>query len=141
MAPTYTLYHGRFIQLPRQQPETKPSLDINTGVLWVLNADGRIQGFDWSVPFNDSVNADAEVDGDHDDTALSAFVQRQGWTIVENGDDAGNNDDGSGEKETVVVVKGGRKGRNAFFFPGFIGLFPLFPCFCFFLGLLNVSDK
>jgi hypothetical protein len=128
MAPTYTLYYGRFIQLPRQQV-TKPSLDINTGVLWVSNADGTIQGFDWSVPVSDD---DAEGEG----AALSAFVQEKGWTVVENG-----SDDGPADKETVVIVKGGRKGGNSFFFPGFIG--QSFSSFYFFFGPVTclTSDR
>ncbi|OKL62231.1 hypothetical protein UA08_02157 [Talaromyces atroroseus] len=112
MAPTYTLYYGRFIQLPRQQhsqPGIKPSLEINTGVLWVLNADGIIQGFDWSVPMNEHDDAKGQ------DEALSAFVQGKGWTVVENG-----SDEGSVQKDTVIILKGCRKGGNSFFFPGFI---------------------
>ncbi|EED14231.1 chlorohydrolase family protein [Talaromyces stipitatus ATCC 10500] len=102
MAPTYTLYHGTFIQLPRHIPiDTKPSLGINTGVLWVSNRDGKIDGFDWSV------NPDLEE-------ALDLFVKSKGWSVWRDGVDA---KDGV---ETVVIVKGGRDGRNGFFFPGFI---------------------
>lgn len=105
MPPTYTLYHGTFIQLPRHIPTgTKPSLEINTGVLWVSNEDGKIDGFDWSL------NLDS-------DEALSSFVQGKGWTIWSDGD-------AEEGKDTVVVVKGGREGRNGFFFPGFIGMIP-----------------
>lgn len=117
MSPTYTLYHGRFIQLPRQQhsqPAAKPSLDIKTGVLWVSNADGTIHGFDWSIPFHDDLGGD----GGQEDTALNAFVQGKGWTVVANGSDAKGV-----EGETVEIVRVARKGKNSFFFPGFIGWF------------------
>ncbi|EEA19821.1 hypothetical protein TMatcc_009962 [Talaromyces marneffei ATCC 18224] len=108
MAPTYTLYHGTFIQLPRQIVPThpKPSLEINTGVLWVSNCDGKIQGFDWSV------GLDSE---DGDEESLSAFVHSKGWTVWKDGAV-----DAKAGAETVSIVQGGRKGRNGFFFPGFI---------------------
>ena len=106
MSPTYTLYHGTFIQLPRQIKTEKPCLEINTGVLWVANQDGRIRGFDWSV--------DLAEEGEG---VLEAFLKRKGWTVWRDGVD-----ETPGE-ETVVIVRGGRKGRNGFFFPGFIGMF------------------
>lgn len=116
MASTYTLYHGTFIQLPRHLPVQqasdtqipKLSLKINTGVLWVSNADGKIQGFDWSVSVAE------------DEKDLNAFVEKKGWTIL----NQDQNEDA--ERETVVIVKGGRKGRNGFFFPGFIGMFSFY---------------
>lgn len=103
MSPTYTLYHGTFIQLPRQIKTEKPCLEINTGVLWVANQDGRIRGFDWSV--------DLAEEGEG---VLEAFLKRKGWTVWRDGVD-----EKPGEM-TVVIVQGGRKGRNGFFFPGFI---------------------
>jgi guanine deaminase len=110
MAPTYTLYHGTFIQLPRSAPPsgTKHDLSINTGALWVSNADGRIKGFDWSVGI---VTAEE----------LNAFVQTKGWTIIPEGTVMNGTTTTEGGKETVTIVAGGRKGRNGFFFPGFIG--------------------
>lgn len=110
MSPTYTLYHGTFIQLPRHvTSNTKPSLEINTGVLWVSNSDGRIQGFDWSV----DIDSDSEDEGEK---GLNAFLQDKGWTVWREGVE----EQGA---ETVKIVQGGRKGRNGFFFPGFIGMF------------------
>lgn len=104
------MYHGTFIQLPRHiAPDTKPSLEINNGVLWVSNCDGRIQGFDWNV----ALDSDSDNEGQK---GLNAFVQEKGWAVWRDGvDDA---KDG----ETVTIVQGGRKGRNGFFFPGFIGM-------------------
>jgi guanine deaminase len=114
MSPTYTLYHGTFIQLPRHiiPTETKPHLEINTGVLWVSNADGKIQGFDWSV----------NLDSEDDEQQLNGFVRRKGWTVWRDGGGGGSVDEKEGD-ETVTIVRGGRKGRNGFFFPGFIGMF------------------
>lgn len=118
MAPTYTLYHGTFIQLPRSVPPsgTKDiALSINRGVLWVANADGRIKGFDWSV-------------GTEDEVALTDFVRRKGWTIIPEREALTNGATAIEDaKETVTVVAGGRQGRNGFFFPGFIGILSLSP--------------
>jgi guanine deaminase len=114
MSPTYTLYHGTFIQLPRHiATETKPSLEINTGVLWVSNCDGRIQGFDWSVTLDSA---------DEGEKGLNAFVQTKGWTVWRDGVDPTEG------RETVSIIQGGRKGRNGFFFPGFIGIFLCVKC-------------
>lgn len=106
MDATYTLYHGTFIQLPRHaSAEGKHSLEINSGALWVLNENGRIEGFDWTV-------------GSDDEDALHSLIERNGWAIaVPSGTVNGSTES---KKETVTVVKGG--GRNGFFFPGFIGM-------------------
>jgi guanine deaminase len=117
MAPTYTLYHGTFVQLPRSAPPsgTKHALSINSGALWVSNADGCIKGFDWSV-------------GTQDAAALTSFVQRKGWMIVPEREALTNGTSATADaKETVTVVAGGQKGRNGFFFPGFIGIDPFCP--------------
>lgn len=115
MSPTYTLYYGTFIQLPRYlRQDTKPCLEINTGVLWVSNCDGRIQGFDWAVGL-------ASATEDEKERELAGFVQRKGWTVWRDGAD--DDDDATEGEETVRIVQGGRKGKNGFFFPGFIGMF------------------
>ena len=116
MSPTYTLYQGTFIQLPRHlRQDTKPCLEINTGVLWVSNCDGRIRGFDWSVALENF-----EGEGERE-KGLEMFVRGKGWAVWS--DDAADDDDDAIEgKETVRIVQGGRKGRNGFFFPGFIGM-------------------
>lgn len=75
------------------------------------NADGKIQGFDWSV----------NLDSEDDEQQLNGFVRRKGWTVRTDG--GGSSVDGKEGDETVTIVTGGRKGRNGFFFPGFIGMF------------------
>jgi guanine deaminase len=106
MVATYTLYHGTFIQLPRQvSAEGKHTLEINSGALWVLNQSGRIEGFDWAV-------------GSDDEDALHRLIERNGWTIVP--PEVNGSTDAT--KETVTIVNGGAgRERNGFFFPGFIG--------------------
>lgn len=111
MVATYTLYHGTFIQLPRQaSPEGKHILEINSGALWVLNESGRIEGFDWDV-------------GSDDENALHSLIERNGWKITGATEVNGSTDS---TKQTVTIVKGGGGGgagraRDGFFFPGFIG--------------------
>ncbi|KAL1965465.1 hypothetical protein VTN77DRAFT_5721 [Rasamsonia byssochlamydoides] len=107
MPPTYTLFYGTFIQLPRLAPPPgkKHVLSINHGALWASTADGRIKGFDWSV-------------GIDDEEELKAWVERKGWVVVDDPEN-GNSDSTADGKETVTIVKA-RKGRNGFFFPGFI---------------------
>ncbi|PKX93346.1 chlorohydrolase family protein [Aspergillus novofumigatus IBT 16806] len=93
-APTYTLFLGTFIHLPRKptgvesDAEWRPALDINHGALWVSNSDGKIAGFDWSF---------SPADGD-----VKALTEKLGL---------------SGKVTEVVRA---REERNEFFFPGFI---------------------
>ena len=77
------------------------------------NCDGRIRGFDWSVALEDF-----EGEGERE-KGLEMFVRGKGWAVWS--DDAADDDAIEGE-ETVRIVQGGRKGRNGFFFPGFIGM-------------------
>lgn len=108
--PTYTLYHGTFIQLPRHiSKEAPPEFEINTGVLWVLNQTGKIDGFDWNVTLGSSAG--------EDETVLKTFVQSKGWTLWEDEDGIDSS------KETVRIVRGSQGQNNGFFFPGFIGMF------------------
>lgn len=94
-APTYTLFLGTFIHLPRKptgaDPGAKwrPALEINHGALWVSNSDGKIAGFDWSF---------SPADGD-----VNSLTEKLGL---------------SGKVTEVVRA---REERNEFFFPGFIG--------------------
>ncbi|KMK58094.1 chlorohydrolase family protein [Aspergillus fumigatus Z5] len=93
-APTYTLFLGTFIHLPRKptgaDPGAKwrPALEINHGALWVSNSDGKIAGFDWSF---------SPADGD-----VNSLTEKLGL---------------SGKVTEVVRA---REERNEFFFPGFI---------------------
>jgi hypothetical protein len=97
-APTYTLFLGTFIHLPRKptgvesDAEWRPALEINHGALWVSNSDGKIAGFDWSF---------SPADGD-----VKALTEKLGL---------------SGKVTDVVHA---REERNEFFFPGFIGMLP-----------------
>ncbi|KAH8689891.1 chlorohydrolase family protein [Talaromyces proteolyticus] len=109
MAPTYTLYHGTFIQLPRlvRPSGERYTLETNTGALWVLNESGRIEGFDWSVG--------------SDEYGLNKIVEKNGWIVVPEGTATnGTTYPDGNENPTVVIIRGGREGRNGFFFPGFI---------------------
>lgn len=114
MVATYTLYHGTFIQLPRQasSPDGKHTLEINSGALWVLNESGRIEGFDWDV-------------GSDDENALHSLIERNGWTITRATTTTTMEVNGSTDstKQTVTIVngRGAGRARNGFFFPGFIG--------------------
>lgn len=54
--PTYTLFHGTFIRLPRQTSLNGPhTLEINHGVLWVSTDDGKIRGYNWDVRSEDDL--------------------------------------------------------------------------------------
>jgi guanine deaminase len=115
MKPSYTLFYGTFIDLPRvsaaaSDSHPKHSLSINHGVLWVSGADSCISGFDWAIASEDELNV---------------WLERKGWKVV----DCIGNDEAQEEKpdiSTVVIVKAKRE-QNGFFFPGFIGMSP-FPC-------------
>lgn len=92
MIPTYTLFFGTFIHLPRNTTANEPHiLDINHGVLWISTADGKIHGYDWDVRSEDD---------------LRRFLSTKKWT---------------NEKDTVKIIRA-REDRNEFFFPGFIGM-------------------
>lgn len=94
--PTYTLFVGTFIHLPRKptgaDAKWRPELEIHHGALWVSNTDGKIAGYDWSS---------SPVDGD-----VKALTEKLGL---------------SGKVTEVVRA---REERNEFFFPGFIGILP-----------------
>ncbi|PGH17464.1 guanine deaminase [Helicocarpus griseus UAMH5409] len=104
----YTVYYGTFIHLPRlpDEPATltsppKHRLSINHGALWVSQAEGKIEGFDW------------EVKNEH---GLKKFIEKMGWKAE---DKKGEDSDKDEVRKLVRIVKA-RKERNGFFFPGFI---------------------
>ncbi|KAN0071005.1 guanine deaminase [Elaphomyces granulatus] len=109
MMPSYTLFYGTFIHLPRASAATsKHVLSINHGALWVSGADGCIIGFNWTIACEDE---------------LDAWLERKGWKVVDDLSAADCRRDG-GEAQlkpdtTVVIVKA-KCGQNGFFFPGFI---------------------
>ncbi|KAB8234228.1 uncharacterized protein BDW43DRAFT_65347 [Aspergillus alliaceus] len=100
MAPTFLLFVGTFVHLPRTSPKASKALEIRQGALWVSTADGRIKGSDWSI-FNE------------DD--LSLFLRAKGWVISE--------DEFCCKSKTSVTIIRAREEQNEFFFPGFIGRF------------------
>ena len=54
--PTYTLFFGTFIHLPRQTSLNDPhTLEISHGVLWVSTDDGKIKGYNWDVRSEDDL--------------------------------------------------------------------------------------
>ena len=128
MMPSYTLFYGTFIHLPRASAATsKHVLSINHGALWVSGADGCIIGFDWTIACEDE---------------LDAWLERKGWKVVDDLSAADCRGDGGGAQDkpdtTVVIVKAKRE-QNGFFFPGFIGT-PLFPC-CILSSLTRCSSR
>ena len=111
-SPSLLLFHGTFIHLPLHpvEPATPSSppkhvLEIRQGALWVKAADGRIEGCDWGVK---------------DEEGLRGLIESNGWKMVEEEEEE--------EGREIVKVVRGREGRNGFFFPGFIGIFPLLRC-------------
>ncbi|EFR05471.1 guanine deaminase [Nannizzia gypsea CBS 118893] len=103
----FTLYHGTFIQLPREPTApatstTAPAYDllVNDGAVWVDNSDGRIAGCDWAVRGR---------------RELDELAARMGWRLAFDDSEV----DGSGETVVVRVIQS-RADRNGFFFPGFI---------------------
>jgi guanine deaminase len=75
------------------------------------------------------LDSDSEDDDeDEREKGLVVFVQRKGWTVWRDDDDDDVSVDAIEGEETVRIVRGGRKGRNSFFFPGFIGLFLIVHC-------------
>ncbi|KAF7585225.1 hypothetical protein BBP40_011656 [Aspergillus hancockii] len=94
MAPTFLLFVGTFVHLPRT---TSEALEIWQGALWVSTADGRIKGFDRSI-FNE------------DD--LSVFLKTKGWVLSDDGPCC--------KSKTSVTIIRAREKQNEFFFPGFI---------------------
>ncbi|KAI9044294.1 chlorohydrolase family protein [Aspergillus affinis] len=97
-SPPCTLYFGTFVHLPKEKTGLNHELVIQHGALWVSNADGRIQGFDWSV---------------HGHEDLLALVTSKGWVVE------GSSASGFSKRPRVRIVKAEEK-RNEFFFPGFI---------------------
>lgn len=104
---SFTLYQGTFIQLPREptapaSSRTAPvyELQVNDGVVWVDNSDGRIAGFDWAVRGQEE---------------LDKLAASMGWKL------AYNDNEVESTQATVVRVVRSRAEKNGFFFPGFIG--------------------
>ncbi|PGH23037.1 guanine deaminase [Polytolypa hystricis UAMH7299] len=109
-SPSLIVFHGTFIHLPRlpaepATPSTPPKhvLEIRRGALWVRTVDGRIEGFEWGV------------EGEEE---LGALMGRMGWR--EEGRQGDNDDDDNDTEGVRVRIVRGRKGRNGFFFPGFV---------------------
>lgn len=101
MAPTYNVFFGTFVQLPRISAAGKCALAITKGALWVSTTDGKIKGFDWNVRNEDD---------------LMSLVRTKQWSVVEDE----NVPNGVGAHEKVRIFRACEE-RNEFFFPGFIG--------------------
>lgn len=93
MAPTYIVFIGTFVHLPRSTPT---ALAIRQGALWVSTADGRIKGTDWTIIT---------------DRDLRVLLKEKGWIP----EDAPRYKSG-----TRVSIVRAREEQNEFFFPGFI---------------------
>lgn len=103
---SWVVFYGTFIDLPRipktpATASTRPEhvLSVNRGVLWVSAQAGRIEGANWEI---------------YDEDSLSEFIDRMDWEVE------GSIDEVVAPKKRIRLVKE-RKGRNSFFFPGFIG--------------------
>ncbi|KAF9883931.1 hypothetical protein FE257_002674 [Aspergillus nanangensis] len=97
-APTYTVFYGTFIDLPKTPSDDKHVLSIRHGALWVSTTDGRIQGADWTIS---------------SDAALTAFLRKKGWIS--------HSDSKSGATAaTTVKIIHAKEDKSEFFFPGFI---------------------
>ena len=108
MTPTFRLFYGTFIHLPRSSLDGRQiSLEVNKGGLWV-STDGRI----------------VELDFDNVDVGVGELLKRKGWEKGSGASYSRQNGTGTGT-ETVDVFEA-RAEENEFFFPGFIGNIPRF---------------
>ncbi|KMU90447.1 guanine deaminase [Coccidioides immitis H538.4] len=96
-----TIYYGTFLHLPRvpdisATPNSPPKyrLIVNHGALWVNDATGRIEGFNWNL---------------ENESGLYDFIERNGWKS-----------DGKGHPTESVRIVRQRHEKNGFFFPGFV---------------------
>lgn len=103
MTPTYHLFYGTFIHLPRCPVGGKHVLSVNHGAVWVSAADGRITGLDWDVQ----------------EGGAKELLKRGGW--VEGDSESNESHTYYSKGDETVEIFQAKSEENEFFFPGFIG--------------------